>query len=83
MLFDFTNTNVSRPSFWMKDMKFDIDIIWIYNDRIVDLTEDVPTTYNNVNLPSYSPRTDITHVLEVPAGWITRHGIGIGEKITY
>lgn len=83
MLFDFTDTTISRPSFWMKDMKFDIDIIWIYNDRVVELTEDVATTYTNVNLPSYSPSVDITHVLEVNSGWIERNGISVGDKITY
>lgn len=82
MLFDFTNTNISKPSFWMKDMKFDIDIIWIYNNSIVEIEPYVPATYGSINLPTYSPSTDITHVLEVPAGWVDKYKIKVGDRIT-
>ena len=37
MLFDFTNTTDKRPSFWMKDMRFSIDIIWINNGTVVGI----------------------------------------------
>ena len=82
MLFDFTNTNISKPSFWMKDMKFDIDIIWIYNNSIVGIEPYVPTAYGSTSLPTYSPTTDITHVLEVPAGWVDKYKIKVGDRIT-
>src|SRR5438105_2667421 len=38
MLFDFSS-NPSAPSFWMKDMKFDLDLIWISNNKIISITK--------------------------------------------
>ncbi|HMQ01588.1 MAG TPA: DUF192 domain-containing protein [Candidatus Doudnabacteria bacterium] len=85
MLFDFRNTNISRPSFWMKDMNFAIDIIWIANNRIVGITENIPPPKNNDvlsdALPTYPAPQDITHVLEVPSGWSKRYDIVIGDAV--
>ncbi len=81
MLFDFTNTNTRTPSFWMKDMNFDIDIIWINKDKIIGITSNVPAPKNNSPLPTYSPPSEITHVLEVNSGWSDRNNIKIGDQI--
>jgi uncharacterized membrane protein (UPF0127 family) len=81
MLFDFSNTQTSRPSFWMKDMNFDIDIIWIASGKVVGITPNVPAPQNSQTLPTYSPPTDISHVLEVPSGYSERVGIKIGDAV--
>lgn len=81
MLFDFTNTNLTKPSFWMKDMHFDLDLVWINNGRIIGITPNVPAPTNNNNLPTYPPPSDITHVLEVPSGWCERVGVKIGDIV--
>lgn len=85
MLFDFTNTETSLPSFWMKDMNFDIDIIWINKDEIIGITPNVPAPKNKniseASLPIYSPPSNITHVLEVPSGWSKKNNIKIGNDI--
>ncbi len=41
MLFDFENKKAS-PKFWMKDMLFDIDLIWIADKKIIGITPNVP-----------------------------------------
>ncbi len=85
MLFDFTNTDTSLPSFWMKDMNFDIDIIWINKNKIIGITPNVPAPNNkNISetlLPSYPPPSAITHVLEVPSGWTKKNNIKIGNDV--
>ncbi|HMR54982.1 MAG TPA: DUF192 domain-containing protein [Candidatus Doudnabacteria bacterium] len=81
MLFDFTNTTIKRPSFWMKDMKFDIDIIWIADNKIIGITPNVPAPTPNETLPSYPPPSDITHVLEVIAGWSERNKVKVGDIV--
>ena len=81
MLFDFTNTQNTTPSFWMKDMKFDIDIIWINENKIIGITKNVPAQENNSNLPTYSPPSEITHVLEIPSGWSEINKIQIGDEL--
>ena len=83
MLFDFSNTQTPRPSFWMKDMNFDIDIIWIANGKIVGITPNVPAPQDSNKLPTYAPPTDISHVLEVPSSYSERAGIKIGDTVRF
>ncbi|MFA4872894.1 MAG: DUF192 domain-containing protein [Patescibacteria group bacterium] len=66
----------SMPSFWMKEMRFSIDIIWIYHDKVIGVTPNVPAPVNEYSpLPTYSPPSLVTHVLEVPAGWAEKNEI--------
>ncbi|MEW6610560.1 MAG: DUF192 domain-containing protein [Patescibacteria group bacterium] len=66
----------TRPSFWMKDMRFPIDIIWIYQDKVIGVTPNIPYPADaHSPLPTYSPPDFVTHVLEVPAGWAERNDI--------
>ena len=66
----------SMPSFWMKDMRFPIDIIWIYNDKVIGVASSVLAPQDALSsLPTYSPPNLVTHVLEVPAGWAKKNGI--------
>jgi len=74
-----------RPSFWMKEMRFSIDIIWIRNGKVVDVSADLP--YPQLSqplseLPTFSPSEFATHVLEVPAGWAEKNGVVIGSEVT-
>lgn len=72
-------------SFWMKDMKFPIDIFWIENGRVVDLVERAaafPVGTRDAFLPVYHPDTSAQFVLETPAGFAIRHSIVIGTPAT-
>lgn len=66
-------------SFWMKDMHFAIDILWIdENGTIVAMERSLePSTYPR----SYSPGIASRYVLEVPAGFTKAEGIAVGQKI--
>lgn len=66
--------------FWMKDMHFPLDFIWIDGDTIVGFNENVPFL-KNTQLPSYYPPEPIDKVLEVNAGFIKKHSIGKGTKV--
>ncbi len=66
-------------SFWMKDMKFPIDILWLSNDGTVIYIEE------NVSPDSYpeqfAPKSGLArYVLELPAGFASAHEIGVGDK---
>ncbi len=67
--------------FWMKDMLFSLDIIWIGADwKIVDVSQNIaPKTYPQV----FSPKTDAKYVLEVPAGFFESHNLSIGRSIQF
>lgn len=67
------------PEFWMKDMFFPIDIVWIGEDKRVVATSDnlSPDSYPEV----FSPQTPVMYVLEVPAGFVLKNGIKSGDEM--
>ena len=69
-----------NATFWMKDMKFPIDIIWIDKGTIVYIVENAPVPTQN-NIPAYTPDKLATHVLEVNAGFVSEHSIKIGDRL--
>lgn len=70
------------PSFWMKGMRFPLDIVWIRDGRVVDVTADAPPPRgSNAPLPTYSPDRPADRALEVNAGWAADHGIRRGDVV--
>lgn len=70
-----------RYSFWMKNIKFPLDIVWIdENKKVVDVTYDArPESY-----PLYfEPRYPSQYVLEVPSGWAMKHGVESGSIVEF
>ena len=83
MLFDSGYEN-TYPAFWMKDMKFAIDIIWIDDGRVVHIDEHVqPPTPGTADfeIPKYRPPVPVDHVLEVPAGFSNQNSIAVGDLV--
>lgn len=78
MLFVFDESG--RPQFWMKEMKFPIDIIWISEaGKIVDITHDArPESYPN----TFSPRAPAKYVLEVSSGWAVKNNIDTNSLVS-
>ena len=77
MLFVFTEDG--QHSFWMKDMLFSIDIIWVAADgSVVHIAPSIsPDSYPQ----SFTPPLPARYVLEVRAGFATEHEIGVGSKL--
>ncbi len=72
MLFVFPKEELYR--FWMKDMKFALDILWLDGKgTIVDLREHVPPCAAQP-CPVYAPVHEARYVLEVNQGFIRAHG---------
>lgn len=83
MLFIFPKADYFN--FWMKGMKFPIDIIWIEDNKIVSITKNVPapeTGTVDADLPIYTSSEPIDSALEVNAGFSDLHDIKIGDRIT-
>jgi uncharacterized protein len=79
MLFLLANDS---PSFWMKGMRFPIDIVWIKDGRVVDVTAGVrPPAGTNEALATYSPDRPANRALEVNSGWAARHGVARGDRV--
>lgn len=80
MLFVFQDKAIEK--FWMKDMKFNLDIIWIADNQIIKIDKNLPaegSTPNNI----YSSDVPINYVLEVNAGWADKNDIKVGNIINY
>lgn len=77
MLFVFDQP--TDPNFWMKDMNFPIDILWVdVNGVIVGFEENIePSTYPQ----TFSPPVQVQYVLEVPSGWVLQKNIQEGTLV--
>jgi hypothetical protein len=66
--------------FWMKDMKFPIDIIWIDGNKITTIAPNVPPdTYPS---PFYSDLPS-DKVLEINAGTVQKLGVKVGDEVKF
>lgn len=81
MLFIFPKPNFHQ--FWMRDMNFPIDIIWIDNGRVIGITPDVSNNFDQKNPRTYSPSQPAQYILEVNAGFSTKNKIKIGDVIAF
>lgn len=77
MLFVFPEDG--KYAFWMKDMFFSIDILWLSADgAVVYMAKNVsPSTYPN----NFMSNTPARYVLELPAGYVEAHGVQIGDIV--
>lgn len=70
----------ARHIFWMKDMKFSLDFIFVEEAKVVDIITSVrPETYPE-NIQS---KFDSDKIIELPAGAVEKYKIKIGDVIKY
>ncbi|OGI72922.1 hypothetical protein A3D42_01605 [Candidatus Nomurabacteria bacterium RIFCSPHIGHO2_02_FULL_41_18] len=79
MLFVFDN--LGRHGFWMKDMNFPIDIIWISEDKkVVYIKKDAkPHSYPEI----FAPDEDALYALEVVFGFSDKYGLKEGDSVEF
>ncbi len=80
MLFVFEQA--MQPTFWMKDMQFSLDVLWIREGKVVEIEENVPhPTETEPVIATMIPQNPIDMVLEVPSGWVSRTGVKVGDEV--
>jgi len=79
MLFVFFESD--RYGFWMKDMRFPIDIIWFDDEFVVvDVKENLsPESYPEI----FKPKEQARFVLEVNAGVVSQQNIKLNDRANY
>lgn len=78
----FVYSHKERYPFWMRGMRVPIDIIWIADATIVDITKNVPVSDEPVEkLPLYHPAAAADKVLEINAGLSDRYGFAVGDSV--
>lgn len=71
-----------RYGFWMKNMKFPIDIIWIDKaQRIVEIKSNVAPCKEECE--SLIPQEEAKYVLEVSAGFTVKYQLKIGDRVDF
>jgi uncharacterized membrane protein (UPF0127 family) len=66
----------------MKGMLFPLDIIWINNQQIVQIDENIPSPENINDTPLViSSRQPVEWVLEVNAGFAAVNSIKVGDRV--
>ena len=82
MLFVFGNE--AKHTFWMKDMKFPIDIIWIDSDKtIIHIENNLQPCSSEVLCPTYRPNDDSMYVLETVGGFAEKYDIIKGTRVGF
>jgi hypothetical protein len=80
MLFPFEKTDYY--SFWMKDMKFSVDIIFIKDNKIVTIYKNVPAPKSNhESLPTYKSSGLSDTVLEIKGGLSQEYNFKINDFV--
>ena len=80
MLFVFNEKDLR--SFWMKDMKFSIDMIWIDDDKIVKITKNAKLSQDG-NIQTYDSGQKVNYVLEVNANFCENNNIKVNDKVLF
>ena len=78
MLFYYLNSSVRE--FWMKDMQFPIDVLWIKDNKIVNISENVPIHING-EITRMNSLYEVDRVLELKANSVSKNNIKIGDEI--
>lgn len=67
-----------KYGFWMNEMKFPIDIVWINDNKIVDILPAISPEDQKI---VYYPLEDVNCVLELPANFTKENDLQIGKEI--
>ena len=74
-------------TFWMPDMRFPLDMVWIGgNCEVADVTHNAPIPLpgqSRNDLPRFSPNAPAQYVLEINAGEFESQGINVGDSVRF
>lgn len=71
-----------QAAFWMKEMRFSLDMIWIKDGRIIAIDRNLPLPQEGSStdqLPTYRPPAAVEAVLEIKGG--AAADFQIGDKV--
>jgi uncharacterized membrane protein (UPF0127 family) len=80
----FSYDNPQKLTFWMKDMFFPIDIVFIKDSKIIGISENAlpsPPGTDSEQIAKYSSPGLVNAVLEVNAFWCRQNGVEIGDFV--
>jgi hypothetical protein len=78
MLFVYNDYNIR--SFWMKEMKFPLDIVWIKDGVVAGCSERVQILDKDGHISRVSSPSEVNYVLEINSGLCEKYKIIFGSK---
>ena len=74
----------SKPTFWMKDTKIALDIIWINDDKVVGIEKNVQPEIGKPDseMKRYAAPSPVDYVLEVDGGFSDRNSIKVDQSLS-
>jgi uncharacterized membrane protein (UPF0127 family) len=79
MLFEFTTP--AKTCFWMKDMQFPLDMVWVNSQKqVISIESNVsPSTYPE----TFCPEAPAQYVFEFNAGQAKAAGLQLGQTLNF
>lgn len=84
MLFNYPAKSIL--SFWMLDMKFNIDLLWVNDDKVIGIEKNMPAPLagtEDKDLLIYSSPEPVNRVLEINSGLVDQYGLKVGDSLEY
>jgi len=70
--------------FWMKEMKFPLDIFWLdRTGKVVYIKENLQPCLTTLNCPTFTPDMNSLYVLETVAGFAHKYGIAKSTNFSF
>ena len=81
----FVNENEDKRPYWMYQVKFPLDLIWINkNKRVVEVVAAAPPCNTKASeCPNYGGSAASQYVLELAGGQAARHQVTVGSVIDF
>ena len=78
----FLQGDSDKYSFWMHEMRFPLDMVYINNNKIVEIYKNIPI-YTSGSYTIINPKENADIVLELNANWCDKNNIKKGDTIQF
>jgi uncharacterized membrane protein (UPF0127 family) len=80
----FVEKQPAKYDFWMRGMKFPIDIIWLDSNRtVIHIEHNLQPCVSDLHCPLFTPDKDALYILETVAGFSQKHNVKIGTHMDF
>jgi uncharacterized membrane protein (UPF0127 family) len=81
----FLHAEPGRYAYWMHNVRVPLDIVWMDRSRrIVEIAPDTPGCLKTPQeCPSYGGNAEASYVLELAGGGASRHGLKLGDVLSF
>jgi uncharacterized membrane protein (UPF0127 family) len=80
----FVEKQPAKYDFWMRGMKFPIDIIWLDSNRtVIHIERNLQPCVSDLHCPLFTPDKDALYILETVAGFSKKHNVEIGTHMDF